>query len=342
MYTIFCLGLTLIAFGFLIRGVYLIFMVTIGKRKPELFGKGFQDTLIAMFLSAFVGYLINNPPLTLVTVLLILKLLFILFLVIGLHEAGHFFAARILKIPIKVFTVGVGPTIFKIHKNNTLYQLKILPVGGYVRVVENAEDKLSLISKSFFYLAGILVNLACFVIGLGISTFVNGKGFIEGITLALNKVPMAFQNFYQLLLNLHYSDIITPEHDLENSISVYISFTQFAEQFWAGFAIMSLILAILNTVPIPIADGGRVVLAFLSSILKSLRAPEKFIQSITYALLISGVVIYFTPILLNNVWSNSQKIGVSLVEYLLWIGLAVSVLMNISIYFENKNRKTVN
>lgn len=56
----------------------------------------------------------------------------VIFLVmISLHEFGHFAAAKLSGIEVKEFSVGMGPAVFKRQKGETLYSLRILPIGGY-------------------------------------------------------------------------------------------------------------------------------------------------------------------------------------------------------------------
>ncbi len=50
------------------------------------------------------------------------------------HEAGHFFVAKACKIQVNEFAIGMGPTIFKKQGKNTLYSLRLLPIGGFVQM----------------------------------------------------------------------------------------------------------------------------------------------------------------------------------------------------------------
>ncbi len=55
------------------------------------------------------------------------------------HELGHFFAAKWAGIAVLEFSIGMGPKLFGFTKNGTAYSLRILPIGGYVRM-EGEED----------------------------------------------------------------------------------------------------------------------------------------------------------------------------------------------------------
>ncbi|HEX2030206.1 MAG TPA: site-2 protease family protein [Actinomycetota bacterium] len=57
-----------------------------------------------------------------------------IFLMILVHEAGHFFAARAFRIKVEEFFIGFGPRLWSIRRGETEYGLKALPLGGYVRI----------------------------------------------------------------------------------------------------------------------------------------------------------------------------------------------------------------
>ncbi len=50
---------------------------------------------------------------------------------IGLHEFGHFIAAKAFGVPVMEFSIGMGPLIFQKKKGETDYSLRLLPIGGY-------------------------------------------------------------------------------------------------------------------------------------------------------------------------------------------------------------------
>ena len=58
----------------------------------------------------------------------------IFFIIFGVlvtsHEFGHFIIAKSGGIRVNEFFVGMGPTIWKKQKGETLYSLKLLPIGG--------------------------------------------------------------------------------------------------------------------------------------------------------------------------------------------------------------------
>lgn len=62
----------------------------------------------------------------------------IFILVIGvlvlIHELGHYWAARAVGIKVEEFAVGMGPRVWGWVKNNIEYNLRALPIGGYVKM----------------------------------------------------------------------------------------------------------------------------------------------------------------------------------------------------------------
>lgn len=61
-------------------------------------------------------------------------------LIILIHEFGHFTVAKLCKMKVNEFSIGMGPAIFKKQKGATLYSLRLLPIGGYVSLDEDVES----------------------------------------------------------------------------------------------------------------------------------------------------------------------------------------------------------
>ncbi|SHI79190.1 regulator of sigma E protease [Geosporobacter subterraneus DSM 17957] len=73
------------------------------------------------------------------------------FIVFGLlvvfHELGHFTVAKFVGIKVHEFAIGMGPRFLKVKKGETEYSLRILPIGGYVKM--EGEDEASTDAGSF-------------------------------------------------------------------------------------------------------------------------------------------------------------------------------------------------
>ncbi|MEQ6387862.1 RIP metalloprotease RseP [Bacillaceae bacterium S4-13-58] len=55
-------------------------------------------------------------------------------LLVFIHEFGHMIFAKRAGMLVREFAIGMGPKMFSIQKSETLYTIRLLPIGGYVRV----------------------------------------------------------------------------------------------------------------------------------------------------------------------------------------------------------------
>jgi len=60
-------------------------------------------------------------------------------LVIMVHEVGHFSFAKLFRVKVDKFAMGMGPTLLKFGKKETEYSLRLFPIGGYVLMGEDEE-----------------------------------------------------------------------------------------------------------------------------------------------------------------------------------------------------------
>ncbi|HIR60082.1 MAG TPA: RIP metalloprotease RseP [Candidatus Faecivivens stercoravium] len=62
----------------------------------------------------------------------ILITILIFAVIIFIHECGHFAAAKLCKVRVNEFALGMGPTLFHFGKGETRYALRLFPIGGFV------------------------------------------------------------------------------------------------------------------------------------------------------------------------------------------------------------------
>ena len=58
----------------------------------------------------------------------------ILGVIVFLHELGHFATAKYFGMPVSEFAIGMGPKIFSVRKGETVYSIRVLPLGGFVNI----------------------------------------------------------------------------------------------------------------------------------------------------------------------------------------------------------------
>lgn len=97
--------------------------------------------------------------------------LIIFCLIITVHEFGHFICAKLSDIKVLEFSVGMGPKLIQRRKGETMYSLRLLPVGGYCAMEgEDGSDddprgfrKAKLWKRMVVLVAGAAMN---FVLGI--------------------------------------------------------------------------------------------------------------------------------------------------------------------------------
>jgi regulator of sigma E protease len=80
-------------------------------------------------------------------------------LVIIIHEMGHFIFAKLFGVPTPIFSLGFGPALFSLPIGETLFQVALLPFGGYVEMNPEALAAQPYLPKMLIISAGILFNL---------------------------------------------------------------------------------------------------------------------------------------------------------------------------------------
>lgn len=60
--------------------------------------------------------------------------IFILGIIIFIHELGHFLTAKYFKMPVAEFAIGMGPKIYSHETLETTYSIRAIPIGGFVNI----------------------------------------------------------------------------------------------------------------------------------------------------------------------------------------------------------------
>lgn len=91
-----------------------------------------------------------------------IKVIFLLGFLIIIHEAGHFLVAKACKIKVREFSIGFGPKLFNKQGKETKYTIRLIPFGGYVDMLGEAEREKT---EGSFSEASIPKRLAIVVAG---------------------------------------------------------------------------------------------------------------------------------------------------------------------------------
>lgn len=71
----------------------------------------------------------------------LLAFIFVLGVMIFVHELGHYAVAKYLGIRVDVFSLGFGPRLAGFRRGDTDYRVSILPLGGYVKMAGENYDE---------------------------------------------------------------------------------------------------------------------------------------------------------------------------------------------------------
>lgn len=97
----------------------------------------------------------------------VLAALFVFGVLVTVHEFGHFITAKMTGMRVDEFAIGFGPNIFQKKYGETLYSLRIIPLGGYNKIAgmepdepadEGAFKSKPIPSRMLVILAGVLMN----------------------------------------------------------------------------------------------------------------------------------------------------------------------------------------
>ena len=100
--------------------------------------------------------------------LTVLACIFVFGILVTVHEFGHFITAKLTGMKVEEFSIGFGPNIYQQQEGETLYSLRMLPLGGYNKIAgmdpEDPEDlergfnSKPVTSRMLVILAGSLMN----------------------------------------------------------------------------------------------------------------------------------------------------------------------------------------
>ncbi len=172
------------------------------------------------------------------TVLYILLAIVAFGVLIAIHEAGHFFAARLFGVTVYEFSLGMGPRLFGwTGKIGTKYNLRLFPIGGYVSMKgedEEAEGEDSFSQKKAWQrfiivaagaamniLLGLLISLGLVLTG-DIGTTVVGGFTEEAVTDEWLKIGDEIVEFDGTAVDTYYELRYEIMHDAYKPVDIVV------------------------------------------------------------------------------------------------------------------------
>ena len=227
-----------------------------------------------------------------------LKIAFLLGFLIVIHELGHFLVAKLFNVKIKQFAIGFGPTIWKKQGKETSYELKAIPLGGFVNMLgeeepvddERAYNKKSIPKRMCILVAGGAVNI---IFGLIVCAIIASTilGIEKGLAFTGKFLGASIDGVIQLFTGRVQADQLVGIV----GISDMVVSTNGLQEFAYMLAIISVSLGITNLLPFPPLDGGKIFLLIIEAIRKKplSQNAEISIQMAGFFLLI-GLSIFVT------------------------------------------------
>jgi regulator of sigma E protease len=195
------------------------------------------------------------------------------------HELGHYLVARRCGIPTLEFSIGFPgtPVIWRVGTfQGTLFTVRLLPFGGFVRFHDAADDETSEDSddglafenlapgkKAAVLVAGSSVNLVLgFVLMVAGLMGLRGIGLLDSITTVIHISGIILTCTFSTIANGDIKAVAGP-------VGVAAAAGKVLVGLWSmvGFAgIMSLSIGILNLLPIPGCDGFHLVVTGIEAV----------------------------------------------------------------------------
>ena len=246
-----------------------------------------------------------------------LKIIFLLGFLILIHETGHYAVARLCKIKVNEFAIGFGPKIWSKAKNGTTYEIRLIPLGGFVSLegeqehsdegsfnTENKKNEKELKNSMPFYkasipkriaviAAGALVNiifgllLYFILIAMRYVTIINNS-IMEAVKYSFTASTELIGSMFQGMAGIFIGKFTLNDMTGPVGISSMVSQTNGIIEFLYLLSIISVSLGITNLLPIIPLDGGKIILLIIEAMRKRplKQEVEAKINSIGFIILI--------------------------------------------------------
>lgn len=229
----------------------------------------------------------------------IIVALFILNLLIGVHELGHFLAAKLCKVGVDEFALGMGPKIIskQSSKTGTIYSLRWILLGGYVKLNDDDFKQAKWYEHLLIIIAGVIFNLIFALIGMWLYIFLSDViqvGFITGFLLGFKLIGALLREIYLAVFELFKTVDTT---SLAGPVGVVDVVSSYVDTGFINaveiFTVLNLNLFVMNLLPIPMLDGGQAVLILIKKLFNKKEMPKFETAWNIIGLIILGLILLF-------------------------------------------------
>jgi regulator of sigma E protease len=218
-------------------------------------------------------------------------------LIIFVHELGHFIAARRKGIPISVFSVGFGPRLWGFGMGDTDFRISLIPLGGYVLPkLKEIEDlhRIPVSSRIAFSLGGPLANIVFATILLSVYNAIDSGMSLNNILI----LPPVQTVSFMVSMLISFGTLLSDPGNISGVVGMA---TTGGSMISGGIGslvffmvLINLNLAIFNLLPIPVLDGGKILMVILEKI--SIRTRKAQIPITVVSLILIMALMIFTTL----------------------------------------------
>lgn len=206
---------------------------------------------------------------------------------ITIHEGGHFLVSKALGVRVNEFSVGMGPLIAQKEKNGTMYSFRALPIGGYCALegefaddateeeIENFVDEdprafvnQPLWKQALVLVAGSAVNFIFGFILIYIVYLVLTEGRLSVISAAWRECMEMSGSIFTFLGGLFNGSCSV--QDVSGVVGIISIVAETASygliNVFYLIALLSVNLSVMNMLPIPGLDGGRLFVLIVKTL----------------------------------------------------------------------------
>lgn len=233
--------------------------------------------------------------------------LLILNIIVIVHEIGHFVMAKALRIKPRTFAVGFWKTVWQFKgKDGVVYKINLLPLGGYVDFDMKEFQKENPYKKFLVLFNGIFFNFLLAILFSFVFVMITKMPLVY-TDVAIPSLPWGFStavaytwqsvmNTFALVVENFKTFFVHPDlNAIAGPIQVMREGSALLQQdfllFLPLFVVLDVNVIILNALPLPALDGGRMIFALIEMITKKKIKYEESIHLTGFVFLMLLMVI---------------------------------------------------
>lgn len=200
----------------------------------------------------------------------VLKIVFILGFLILIHEGGHFFVAKLCKVRVNEFAIGFGPLVYQKKGKETVYSIRLIPLGGFVSMEGETEtseaqgsfSKASVPKRLAIVAAGAAVNIVFGILLIFLLLWIVRGNAAEAFGATGNYLLAVANSLKAMFTGGVSIDQFTGPVGISNIVAQTAGWIEFLYIL----AVISLSLGVTNLLPIPALDGGKIFILLIEAI----------------------------------------------------------------------------